>query len=282
MRRLFPGYFQHSQEELLNNWHEMTFIIDSSVLLNLFTCSQGLAAERLTFLNSIQERLWSPFHGMKLFLESYPYIMHRKLAEADSFIEKLHTYRSSIAEDMNGHCNPIYSFSDDQRASLNGLFENLSESVSRNRRIYSQASKKLFAAISELFEHSIGYPLSEEELSQIPQTAERRARLNMPPFIEEKPQEQSFRFFPLISWFEIIEYVTKQKQPVVVLTDGHPGSWWKQITDKEHLPLPELGNELSSHLNVFFHISEIESIQEFYQRNSSFLTVETPGEPIEV
>jgi hypothetical protein len=67
LRDKFPGYYRRTDEELEAIWRDGLFVLDASVLLNLYRYSEGTRKELLGVLWGVQERLWVPHQAAEEF-----------------------------------------------------------------------------------------------------------------------------------------------------------------------------------------------------------------------
>ncbi len=60
MRETFPGYYRPTEEDFALLWRKCDFVLDASVLLNLYRLPRESADTLLDILTAIGDRLWVP------------------------------------------------------------------------------------------------------------------------------------------------------------------------------------------------------------------------------
>jgi len=63
MKKIFPGFYPPSDEDLKELWSKSLFVLDANVLLNLYRYPEKARADLLTVIRKIKDRVWVPYQA---------------------------------------------------------------------------------------------------------------------------------------------------------------------------------------------------------------------------
>src|SRR6266446_547589 len=69
MRKKFLGYYKPTQNELTKMWREAIFVIDTSVLLNIYRYTPKTREDFFKILEQLKSRIWIPHQVAYEYLE---------------------------------------------------------------------------------------------------------------------------------------------------------------------------------------------------------------------
>lgn len=275
MRKLFPGYYELTDEQLTKIWEECTFVFDTNILLHIYRYKPET---RKRFFYEILERLgtriWIPYQVAHEFQKQRLAVIDDQAKAYDQVIDLLGKISSDLKKALNKY-NERHTFINPSQ--FNSKIEH---AITESKQILYEAKKQhpnlwevdtFRDKIDELFGGKIGNPYDEAVLKEKYQEAERRFELNIPPGPEDAGKKSITRYGDVILWFQLLDFVTAEKKPIIFITDDVKEDWWLSPT-QSHSPIrphPELVQEMYLKAGVSFHMYEgykfVEKAQTFLQ-----------------
>lgn len=270
MKDMFPGFYAPSEDELTSLWKEGVFILDASVLLQLYALPERTRNETFEVLQRLQARLWVPHQAALEFQRNRPRVIGAARAAANQSLEPMQAA-------LNAFTDAVRSMRLDERGHQDAL--TLLQEVSQTGGRIIEAAKAAVAShvdidgadpvrdkLDELLAGRIGDPPDAKTLDSWNREAEERFRHRMGPgYLDEgKMKNPTYmvgglvfdkRYGDFVLWQQTISHVTEQNiGGVVLVTNDRKGDWWR-ITDHGVAgPLPELCEEIrrKAKLNRFW------------------------------
>ena len=241
--------FNDEEPNLEKLWEKCTFVFDTSVLMNLYTCPEEVYSEFINIIeNETPDRIWMPYqissefqinsvHGMEEAAKNYE--------DLKSTVDLLKNDSKDLAQKIRDLNHTFFNSSniDDQVKENFNEIDVILESMSKNLRKshYDEIKNKL----NHLFEGKTGNNYPDSKLKEIDNEAKIRIIKEIRPGFEEE------EYSNLISWYQILDYAKEEKNDIIFVTEN-PG-WW--INSKKEIiePHPSLLKEFSS-IGQKFHI----------------------------
>jgi hypothetical protein len=238
----------YDEPNLEKLWEKCTFVFDTSVLMNLYTCPEETYSEFINILkNEISNRIWIPYqissefqrnsvHGVEKAAKNYDDLKNSiNILKNDSknLAQKItdlnHTFLSSsnidiqVKENFNG---------------IDAILENISESLRKPDH------DKIRNKLNDLFEGKTGNNYSDPKLKEINNEAKIRRIKGIRPGFEEN------EYSNLILWYQMLDYAKGEKKDIIFVTEN-PG-WWINPEKEQIEPHPSLTKEFSSIEQKFY------------------------------
>ena len=275
MRKLFPGYYELTDEQLAKIWEECTFVFDTNILLHIYRYKPET---RKRFFYEILERLgtriWIPYQVAHEFQKQRLAVMDEQVKAYDEVITLFGKTSSDLKKALNKY-NKRHTFIEPSQ-----LTSKIEQAIAESKQILYEAKRQhpnLWEAdtsrdkIDELFSGKIGEPYDEAVLKEKYQEAERRFALNIPPGPKDTGKKGITRYGDVILWFQLLDFATTEKKPIIFITDDVKEDWWLPST-QSHSPIrphPELIQEMYLKAGISFHMYEgykfVEQAQTFLQ-----------------
>ncbi|WP_424354774.1 PIN-like domain-containing protein [Methanobacterium sp. MBAC-LM] len=238
----------YDEPNLEKLWEKCTFVFDTSVLMNLYTCPEETYSEFFSILkNEISNRIWIPYqissdfkrdsvHGVEKAAQNYEDLKNSiTILKNDSknLAQKIadlnHAFLSSsnidiqVKENFNG---------------IDAILENMSESL--RKPDHDEIRNKL----NDLFKEKTGKNYPDPKLKEINNEAKIRRIKGIHPGFEEN------EYSNLISWYQMLDYAKGEKKDIIFVTEN-PG-WWINPEKEQIEPHPSLIKEFSSIEQEFY------------------------------
>src|SRR5260370_14409817 len=277
MHKLFPGYYELTDEQLSELWAECIFVFDTNILLHIYRYKPE-TRKRFFFeiLEGLSTRIWIPYQVAHEFQKQRLTVMKDEAKAYDEVIDLLSKTSSDLKKALNKY-NERHTFIEPSQ-----LTSNIEQAITETKQTLSNAKRQhpdlkkvdtFRDKIDELFDGKIGKPYNEAELIEKYQEAERRFEWNIPPGSEDVEKKSIQRYGDVILWFQILDYASTEKKPIIFITDDVKEDWWLLAT-QSHSPIrphPELVQEMYLKADVLFHMYEG---YKFVERAQTFLQLE--------
>lgn len=256
MKKQLAGYYELSQVDYNFLWENGLIILDTNVLLNLYSSSPTTRKDLMDTLRYFSTRLWMPYQVKWEF--------QRK---RDSKIEELknayYDLISCLERDQIALMNQLsqYPFIDTKefRDQISTLYQSEKKELQDLEKSHPDYSSDdpIQSELTVLFERKIGEKYPEQTLQEFYKIGEERYKQKIPPGFEDNKKSKRSNndlYGDLIIWFEIIDKARSSKKPIIFVTDDEKEDWWFIKKGKKYGARPELIEELQNKANVFFWI----------------------------
>jgi hypothetical protein len=238
----------YDEPNLEKLWEKCTFVFDTSVLMNLYTCPEEIYSEFINILkNEISNRIWIPYqissefqrnsiHGVKKAAQNY-----EDLRNSITILKKDSKNLAQKIADLNHTFLSSSNIDIQVKKNFNGIdaiLENISESL--RKPDHDEIRNKL----NDLFEGKTGNNYSDPKLKEINNEAKIRKIKGIRPGFEENDYSN------LISWYQMLDYAKGEKKDIIFVTEN-PG-WWINPEKEQMEPHPSLIKEFSSIEQKFY------------------------------
>ncbi|MBL8262279.1 MAG: DUF4935 domain-containing protein [Xanthomonadaceae bacterium] len=290
---LLTGFEQPSKKDLAHLWQEGFFVLDTSVLLNLYRYREPARRDVLLAMEKVKERLWIPFHVALEYERNRLSVISSKR----SAIRKVREKMSSLPELVKSSLSGVDVFRRHSHIEMQKFLESLTKlsdefcnELSELEKITGDVHERDFVRekIVELFAGRIGSsPSSQADIISLDKEGSARFSREQPPGYldaskEDKKGAQAFsyagleyqsKYGDLYIWKQIISWAASElkKAPICFVTDDVKADWWWIIESggpKRLGARPELIEEIRREAGTsFFHIytpdAFLEAMNEF-------------------
>lgn len=279
MQTMFPGFYRPTNDEFKAIWAKGLFILDSSVLLNIYRYPVQARDELLGTLTTLKDRIWIPHHVGLEFQRNRPTVMaeqKRRFREVREVVSgaiaslegefgklQLRDRHSLIDPDvLVGKLKPVIAEYTKELDALEG----------KQTSVYEDDGLRV--EIDKLFAGKVGKAPTKEEIDALSVEATARIAAKIPPGYrdedKEKSKEPTFSYRgvvyekklgDLIVWKQIIDHLKVSKfKHAILVTDDDKDDWWWEVESKGSKrlgPRPELVAEItnSADLSQFYMYS---------------------------
>ena len=300
MKNTFKGFHNVPQDELEHLWKndKTLFVFDANVLLNLYGYAKQTRDDFFKILESINEKLWIPYHaGLEYQNKRLSIIRREKVVFND--IEK------NLAKIQNIFTNDFKQLELKRRfPKLSERTENLEKSISKSISDYKRSvlhwNKEqpcvrshdgIREKLNNLFENKVGEkPVDQEWLNNLYKEGAERFKNKVPPGFKDTDKankNNNTHFFydglnyerqygDLIVWKQIIEKAKDDNvENIIFITDDAKDDWWYTIDSngkKSVGPLAQLQAEIYSESKIASF--QMYSTSSFMKDGESFMAVE--------
>jgi len=196
---ILPEY-RLSEEKYEELWKNCMFVLDTSVVLNIYRYSPELRQEVNKVLEKISSRLWIPYQVAFEYYDNLPIVISGEISKYDAIRKSISNIQKPIREELDKNLRRTHSSSSeilkilDNRyqefeAKYDDEFKKLEESVEDIIKSYPKRSdlESINGFIISLFNGKVGKPYSIKELEEISDRGSKRYSLLLPPgYMDEK------------------------------------------------------------------------------------------------
>jgi len=264
MKKIFPGYYRKTDEDIKKIWDSGIILFDTNVLLNLYRYSDSTRETLLDLISKFSKQIYLPHQAaLEYNRNRYEVIAEQEKAYKE-FLEKI----SQIQKDLQSSSKPPFLTSKVDN-DLNKVFAEVSSEVQNSIKKYCEYLKQdpIYDRISYLFDKKITDSYNNEKLKEIYKEGEERYKMKIPPgFEDEKTKGDNRKFGDLVLWKQVVDIAKKLKKDVILITDERKLDWWWKIKDGRNMGArQELVDEMKFEANVEFHMYSSERFLSYGQ-----------------
>ncbi len=278
MKEHFKSYYRPDPAVFKNLWDKCTFVLDTSVLLDLYRYSKETREELFQLLENISSRIWIPHHVALEYQQNRANVIEdvKKLpVKAEEAFEEatkvLNKYLGELGLNKPHSRIDIGPTMESIDAAAKNLREQLEEVIRDDNIEYD--SDQIRDRLDKILENCIGDPESEDELKKWYGDGESRYKHKIPPGFEDRDKEKSGdqhdvvgdnlfqfngrtykrKFGDLVIWQQIVKkFHEKDDSHMIFVTSGSKEDWWRRIHGNTIGPRPELIEEISGNPESFY------------------------------
>ncbi len=264
MRKLFPGFYQPTEEEFSKLWSDAIFVFDANVLLDLYSYPEDLRGVYFSVLSKLEDRLWIPYQvGLEFHRNRFERIKQENKRISD-LLKTISETGEKISQEVKsielekrniGICDI-----DDRLKSIQEAHKLLSDAVQLacNKLPPISLNDPIGDAICALLDGRIGKPPSDQAaLDLLLLDAQIRFDRKIPPGFMDKKKGDALsydrglsypdKFGDLILWRQILNHARENSiGSIVFVTRDIKKDWWWEEEGKKLGPLPELVQEIAA------------------------------------
>jgi hypothetical protein len=283
MKKQFFGYYRLSDEEFKILWNSCTFVIDASILCNLYRLPEEVRNEIIKVLFKVKDRLWMPHQAALEFQRNRPEIIHEQKKTFDQvrkvFNESKETFNKLDSLQLKKRHSLIKP--DSFQKGFDGLIRSFEDELEEIQKKQADVNDYdiIREKIDKLLEGKIGSPPSDQKaVDEIYSEGEVRYQNKIPPGYIDKTNKKGGSYDyeyggikykrlygDLLIWKQILnEAKAKNLKHIILLTDDRKEDWWWIVGGKTLGPRPELYSEINRVAGVeLLHIYTLERFLEF-------------------
>jgi len=295
MRDTFPGYYRPSETEFAELWDTCVFVLDTSVILNLYRYPSEARDDLLKILNAVADRLWIPHQVALEYQENRLGVMAEQVqryAEVRKVVDEvqknlqdnlaqLQLKKRHCAIDPSSLLQSVESTFNEFRSHLDQL-EAAQPGVSDHDGLRDR--------IDTLLKGKVGPPPeSAQELENLYQQGLLRYETKRPPGYMDAHKELETedgsntcwygdlhikrQYGDLLLWFQLIQEAKARSDfdRIIFVTDDDKEDWWWTVKSggkKTIGPRPELIDEIKSRAGVSsFYMYNSERFMQFARQH---------------
>lgn len=270
MKKEFIGYYDPSEEEISNAWSNGFFSFDTNSILNLYRYSEKTQNDFINALKTIKDKLFLP-HQSGLEFHSNRLNAIESIEKAyDRLIEVL---EKNFKDSLEGQIN---NFKKHPSIIVDNIIKIHSDFIQKvNKELDKQKKKQpqyrnndyVLDEVTNLFENKIGKEFSKDELQKIYYEGKERYAQRIPPGFKDlelkKDKGEKHIYGDLIIWKELINFVKKNKKPLIFVTDDRKEDWWTIVKGKTIRPREELIKEFYNETEIRILIYNADNFLKF-------------------
>lgn len=264
-------------EALRELWNSCTFVLDTSVLLNLYQYRPSVTDEMFDVLQPLRDRLWIPGQVADEYERNYP----NAVGAVDKVFSEAVDAARGISRTLNTGLEKLKGDRKSLLAPVEAAIERLAEEL-ENASVAARAlvpAQSLHARIALLVSGLVGERCTPDELVSIYEQAERRFTFSIPPGLGDRGKPVPERYGDFVVWSQILAHAAAEKKPVLLVTDDHlNGDWVHTPRGRDREPRPELVHEMRTRAGVGLHICTAEL---FLRESRKYLHATVSEEAIE-
>jgi hypothetical protein len=266
MKKLFPGYYQPTQNEFTYLWDNCIFSLDSNVLLNLYRYTPNTRLEFLKILDRITKRLWIS-HQVAL---EYQQNRLSVIAQQKNSYSEVMDILNNAQKNLEGKLGEYRRHPYIDIPSLIKRSDKLFTAISKELEIESKEHPDLLknddlrSRITKLLEGRVGLPYSTEKLTGIYEEGEKRYQVCIPPgYMDAKDKKDNSKYSDLVLWLQIMDKAKELKTPVILISDDAKEDWWWIFSGRTIGPRPELIEEFINFTKMNFYMYSSDKFMEY-------------------
>lgn len=256
MKKTFQGYYLPSEEEFKAVWDSCIFVLDASVLLNLYRYSQETRESFVAILEEIGGRLWVPHQAALEYQRNRLGVIEEQASAYDHIKAKLSEIRNKLD-------NELRSFKRHPSIKADALLGKLGEALSSAERELNELSREhpdyahddpIRDRVTLLLDGRVGAPYTAERITEICKEGKARYESKTPPGYADMAKGGPDQYGDVILWMQVIEKAKELRKPVILVTDDRKEDWWLRSKGETLGPRPELLQEIVSKAGVSSYI----------------------------
>ena len=288
---ILPEY-RPSDEEYKNLWENCIFVLDTSVIFNIYRYSPELRNQIKDILKKILPRLWFPYQVAYEYYDNLPTVKGKEIGK----YEAIRRFISDIQKSIQAEIDKDRQIDKDLKRKHSSSLEILNEIdpiIKEYKSKFKKQSKhieinlediikkypnredlnRIDEFIISLFSDKVGEPYSIEMLEEISDKGSKRYNLLLPPgYMDAKEKDGIKKYGDLIIWFQIIDRAKEKKTPIIFICDDLKEDWWWSPSNTTLGPRPELIQEFVSETKTLFWMYSLDQFMKYAQKYIS-LTV---------
>lgn len=270
MKDCFRGFYEPTEEDLKVLWDEGTFIVDTSILLELYGQPSQARKETLDALRELRGRLWIPYQVGLEFHRRRVQVIYEAGEEVQKYVTPIQDALANLDSelgkpDIERHGLKVVS---KRRVDIQKMGAEVVAALRKEYedRIDPRGEDAVLDVLEELFEGCLGLPPTQVELDAMYKEAEVRFRNKMGPgWGDTDKRNPEFahdnvyynrQLGDYVLWRQALDHIhAAELKNVVVLTKDKKDDWWLKFgpdgkKTESWGPHPELRSEMHRVGNV--------------------------------
>ncbi|MBI5351016.1 MAG: DUF4935 domain-containing protein [Chloroflexi bacterium] len=284
MKKRFFSFYSMTEKEYKQILSDCLFVLDTSILCNLYRFPQDVQKEFFTVLSSVSERIWIPYQVALEFQKNRLAVIaeqKKKFADTRKLLDETgKSFQDGLSKlQLKKRHSAIDS--NIMEKGLNNLFASYKRNLDKleKKQIDIAGPDRVLKQLDNLLKNNIGdKPSSQDIVNEIYKEGRERFSKRIPPGYKDTNKEKDDEPFheyegiiyerqygDLVIWKQIIEECkTRSQKSLVFLVDDTKEDWWWIVNGKRIGPRPELREEIGRLAGVNnFHIYNSEQFLTF-------------------
>jgi hypothetical protein len=264
MRGDFPGYYQHSEEQLEALWKSAVVVPDTNVLLTLYRLGESTREKLLAILDGLGDRLFVPHQVAFEFQQSRLGVIDEQMKAYDDLDRELEKLSTSVLQTLRTHprldraelSKQIESALKPIRDQIAAVKEDHPDPLDGGHAL---GADRVRDELDRILDTRVGGPRDFEKLKKV--GAPRYERKQAPGWKDaDKPERD--RYGDLCIWLDAIDRVKADQKPLILITEERKEDWWWDWKGSLIGPCPELVEEVRDKAGQQFHLSNLSQFME--------------------
>ena len=265
----FPGYYRPTDEEFRRLWAECDFVLDASVLLNLYRLPQQASDTLMDILDAIQERLWIPHQAAWEYHRRRRSVIAQQVSAYTDIQRKLRDACDKLRRELQEYKRHPYievgPMLEEVQSTAGEIEKRLEVSHSQHPDLLEE--DKIRDGLTHLFSGRVGSPYDKERLQEIYSKGEKRYKRKTPPGFEDEKKGDPAKYGDFVLWCQVIDHARETNTPCILVTDDRKEDWWWKSEDGKTIgPHPELVQEMHSEARVSFYMYRTDQFMQYAQK----------------
>lgn len=254
MKRLFPGFYPLSANELDEFDNNSVVVFGATMLLDLYRINGWKTFMDVIEENIPWERRWLPYDTAWYYHNELSRVISNEISKTRTASMYLHQFKEMI----NDPCHHPYLDS-----KLMSRFEKYVSLISRdiiktedilnNNLSYGELKLR----IHSFYEGRIGEPYDNAQMLQLQQEAKERHKNQENPCLSiSNSQDERINSNRYIVWKQIQKYAKEEQRPISLVLNRITYNWFAIYNDVI-MPQPSLVNEFKLETGVDIHITTV-------------------------
>lgn len=220
MKKMFPGYYEYSEEDKKSIWEKGIFVFDSCVLLNIYYLSSQINTF-LDILRVLKKQIKTPY---QVALE-YHNNMFSKIDTQYQTYQRVNEIVNTLTNEIQKIPDKL-CFTKDEKIKISNDLQSIHkkiQSISDNN-YYSTVRDQ----IASLLEHTIESSIADNVITQWEKEGEKRYQNHLPPGYKDKNKSNGNKYGDFFIWKSMLEISQRDKKPVIFVTEDKKKDWFYQ------------------------------------------------------
>jgi len=248
MRKLFPGYYEPTPDEIKRAWAEGIFSFDTNMLLHIYRYTDDSRSTLFRVLEMLKGRIMITHQAALEFHRNRKVVIKQREGRIEELRKSISALKQSAKDSKKEH-ESRRAFYDVNIADIfDPVIESLREAKTKADQIKTSVnvnpaneSDDIKDELFKLIKNHIGKPFCDMEAQY--ERAGRRYSLKIPPGYEDASNKGFTQYGDAIIWFQLLDFARSNDKPLIFVTDEDKPDWWDK---SENRPRPELVNEMRS------------------------------------
>ena len=280
MKSLFPGHYRPSEKEFTDMWENALFVLDTSVLLDLYRYSDETVKTLLSVIESLKDRIWIPYHVSKEYHQNLTSIISSQVKKYQDTIKTLTDFKSQIEEKRN---HPFLS--SELHEEINVFCNKFETELDNKKELVTSLilDNPIKEKLAQLLKDNIGDPIPENELKELYKEGSERYKKKIPPgYMDSTSKPGNEKFGDFIIWKEILKKNSEIESPLILVTGDRKEDWFLKEMGLTVGPRPELIEEFLAIKNNSYYCYSTDSflqyVKEYFEIEINDKILEEVGE----
>ena len=128
-------------------------------------------------------------------------------------------------------------------------------------------SDTVLSKLDSIFTAKTGKPYDQAKFDEICKKGRVRYAAKVPPGYKDDSKPEPNKFGDLIIWFQLIDYATSTKKPIIFISGDAKEDWWWKHEGDTFGPRWELGQEMYEQAGVRFHMCTTPRFLDYAQQS---------------